>query len=72
MKVRVVTEANAVVGYQVVETEHPAPGQFRASLMAGPGQKLHEIEVAEDFQIVPSPEEIHKKLATHLAKKAAA
>jgi hypothetical protein len=72
MKIRIVTEGGSVVGYQVVEAEAPAPGQFRAGLTAGPGQKLHEVEVAEDFVLVPSPEEIHKKLAAHLTKRAVA
>ena len=47
------------------------PGQFRAGLIAGPGQKLHEVEVADDFPMVANPEEVHKKLAAHLHKKAA-
>ena len=72
MKVRIITEAGTVVGYQVVEHESPAPGQFRASLMASQGQKLHEVEVPEDLALVPSPEEIHRKLLPHLQKKAAA
>lgn len=72
MKVRIVTEGNAVVGYQVVENETPAPGQFRGGMMAGQGQRVQEVEVPDDFTLVPSPEEIHKKLATHLLKKAAA
>jgi hypothetical protein len=72
MKVRIVVEGSNVVGYQVVENESPAPGQFRASLVAGQGQKIHEVEVAEDFALVPGPDEIHKRLAGHLAKRATA
>jgi hypothetical protein len=72
MKVRIVTEGSNVVGYQVVENESPAPGQFRAALTAGQGQKVHEVELADDFALVPNPEEIHKKLAAHFAKKATA
>ena len=72
MKVRIVAEGSNVVGYQVVENESPAPGQFRAALAAGPGQKVHEVEVGEDFALVPNPEEIHKKLAAYSIKKATA
>lgn len=72
MKVRIVTEGNAVVGYHVVENETPAPGQVRGGLMAGQGQRVQEVEVPDDFALVPSPEEIHKRLAAHLPKKAAA
>lgn len=72
MKVRIVTEAGNVVGYQVVEHQSAAPGEFRSGLLAGPGQKLHEIEVPEDFTIVPGPEDIHKRLAPYVLKKAAA
>lgn len=72
MKVRIVSEGSNVVGYQVVEDESPAPGQFRAALTASQGQKVHEVEVGEDFALVPNPEEIHKRLAGHLTKKATA
>jgi hypothetical protein len=71
MKVRIITEAGNVVGYQVLENESPAPGQFRGGLIAGQGQKLHEVEVADDFALVPGREEIHKKLAIYTYKKAA-
>jgi len=71
MNVRIITEAGNVVGYQVLENESPAPGQFRGGLIAGQGQKLHEVEVADDFALVPGPEEIHKKLAIYTHKKAA-
>ncbi len=72
MKVRVVTEGGNVVGFQAIEEELPAPGQFRAALTAGLGQRVHEVEVGEDFVLVPSPEEIHKRLAAHTTKKATA
>jgi len=72
MKVRIVAEGSNVVGYQVVEDASPAPGQFRAALIAGQGQKIHEVEIGEDFALVPNPEEIHKRLAGHIAKKATA
>ena len=72
MKVRIVTEGNTVVGYHPVENEPPAPGQVRGGLMAGQGQRIQEVEVPDDFALVPSPEEIHKRLAAHLPKKAAA
>jgi|SwirhisoilCB3_FD_contig_31_13687876_length_420_multi_2_in_0_out_0_1 hypothetical protein len=72
MRVRVVTEGGNVVGYQVAEERTSAPGEFRCSLTAGPGQKLHELEIGDDFALVPSPEEIHKKLGAQLTKRAAA
>ena len=73
MKVRIVIEGGSnVVGYQVVENESPVPGQFRAALTASQGQKVHEVEVGDDFALVPNLEEIHKRLAGHLTKKATA
>ena len=72
MKVRIVTDGGNVVGYQVVESESPAPGQFSAALTAGQGQKIHEVEIAEDFALVPNPEEIHKRLAGQIARRATA
>jgi hypothetical protein len=71
MKVTIVAEGNNVVGYQVVTYDSPTPGQFRAGLIAGPGQKIHEVEVGEDFPLVANPEEVHKRLAAHIHKKAA-
>jgi hypothetical protein len=71
MKVTVVTDGNSVVGYQIADKETPAPGQFRGGLIAGDGQKLHELEVPEDSISVSNPEETHKKLAAHLGKKVA-
>jgi len=71
MKVTIVAEGNNVVGYQVGAEDLPTRGQFRAGLIAGTGQKLHEVEVADDFPMVANPEEVHKKLAAHLHKKAA-
>jgi hypothetical protein len=71
-KVRIVTEGNNVVGHHPVENEALAPGQVRGGLIAGQGQRIQEAEVADDFALVPSPEEIHKRLAAHLTKKAAA
>lgn len=72
MKVRIVTEGNAVVGYHVVDNEAPTPGQVRGGMMAGHGQRVQDVEVPDDFTLVPSPEEIHKKLAAYVLKKAAA
>ena len=72
MRIRIVTEGNTVVGFHPVEEETPATGQVRGGLMAGQGQRVHEVEVSDDFALVPSPEEIHKKLFAHISKKAAA
>jgi len=71
MKVRIVTQANKVVGYQRLENNSPAPGEFRGGLIAGPGQQILEADLPEDFDLVANPEDIHKKLAAHLHKKAA-
>jgi hypothetical protein len=71
MKVTVITEGNSVIGYQIVDKETLIPGQFRGGLLAGSGQKLHELEVPDDFLTVSDPEEAHKKLAAQLGKRAA-
>jgi hypothetical protein len=72
MKVRIVTEGSNVVGYQVVEDESTAAGQFRAALTAGQGQKVHIVEAGEDLSLVPNAEEIHKRLAANFTKRATA
>lgn len=73
MNVRVVSEGNTVVGYQVgPNLDNIAPGQISGALMAGPGQRVQDVEVPDDFALVPSPEEIHKRLAAALSKRAAA
>ncbi len=71
MKVTIVTEGNSVVGYQIADKETPAPGQFRGGLIASNGQKLHELEVPDDISLVSNPEEVHKRFAAQLGKKAA-
>ncbi len=71
MKARIVIEANKVVGYQLGEDNSPVPGQFRGGLMAGPGQQLQEVEIPDEFALVANPEDVHKRLATYIAKKAA-
>jgi hypothetical protein len=73
MNVRIVSEGNNVVGYQVVQSNEPAPpGQIAGGLMAGEKQRVLDIEVPDDFVLVPNPEEIHKRLAAALSKRAAA
>jgi hypothetical protein len=69
MKVNIVTEADKVVGYQPVADQSVGPGQFRAALIAGPGQQVREVEVPEEFALIANPEDIQKRLATHLPKR---
>jgi hypothetical protein len=71
MKIRVISDATGVVGFHVLDKETPPIGMVRGSLMAGEGQRVHDIEVPDDFPIVPSPEDIHRKLLG-LSRKAAA
>jgi len=71
MKVHVVVEAGKVVG--VAPAASPSapgtPGQFRGGLLAGPNQKLHEIEVAENFLHTSNPAELFDRVTAHLPKK---
>jgi hypothetical protein len=70
MKINVIVEGGKVVG--VAPAAHPStpgtPGQFRGGLRAGPNQKLHEVEVAEDFLLTSNPEELHQRASAHLKK----
>lgn len=71
MKLHVIVENGKVVGVApaAAPSEPGVPGLFRGGLLAGPNQKLHEIEAPEGFSPAPNPEELHERLAAHLAKK---
>ena len=40
----------------------------RSGLYAGPGQRLHEIEVGDEFAKIKDARELHTKLEAHIKK----
>lgn len=72
MKLTIITEKSGeVVGYAPSRDRHATgqPGQFRGGLVAGPGQRMHEVEVSDDLPFTPNAEEIHGRLRALLPKK---
>lgn len=43
-------------------------GSFRASLMAGPDQELHILDVPDDVLNISSAPELHKRLESEIRK----
>ena len=77
MKMTVVTtKEGAIVGAMYGHTPQPdlndvLPGAepaFRAGLMAGPGQEIHTIEVADRFIRIDSPSELQSLLEAEVRK----
>jgi hypothetical protein len=75
MKMTVITERGKLVGamqgYVAKPDGSEAPkskSDFRAGLMAGPGQKEQQIEVPDSVAKLKDPEEFHKELTAHLKK----
>jgi hypothetical protein len=44
-------------------------GNLRAALVAGPGQRMEEVEAPDELDKIEDPEEFGKKLKDHLRKK---
>jgi|SwirhirootsSR3_FD_contig_123_63410_length_958_multi_10_in_2_out_0_1 hypothetical protein len=71
MKLTVITdETGAIVGASQghaprtdVKKGEKATTEFRAGLMAGPGQRVHEIEVPDELAKVEDPNEFGERLA---------
>jgi hypothetical protein len=54
---------------ELTGSDHPDNGgSFRASLMAGPDQELHILDVPDDILQVSSPPELHKRLESEIRK----
>lgn len=47
MRFTVITQGQEIVGYTPSVKWDAPPGQFRARLVAGPGQEAHEVEVQD-------------------------
>jgi hypothetical protein len=69
MKATVVTDRDGqVVGFtrsahaDYKTREHARQGEFRGGLMAGPDQQIHEIDVPDDFPVVPDVSELHAQV----------
>jgi hypothetical protein len=75
MKMTVVTERGKLVGAMRGHVAKPdgsdAPkskSDFRAGLIAGPGQKAQEIDVPDSLGKLKDPEKFHKEMTAHLKK----
>jgi hypothetical protein len=65
MKITVVTDQDGkVLGTAL---HHPAAGQPVARPVAGPGQKIHELELPSHLEAVESAEALHSALERLLA-----
>jgi len=42
---------------------------FRAGLMAGPGQTMHELEVPDEFGKIADPDQFGERLIRHVRKE---
>jgi hypothetical protein len=76
MKMTIITaDSGELVGAMEGHSAHPdtskAGGrdEFRAGLVAGPGQMLHEIEVPEELRAVKDPDEFGNRLMSHVLKE---
>ena len=70
MKLTVITKSQGeIVGYAPSAEPSGTPGQFRAGLLAGPGQQLHEVEVDDGLTRNPDREKLHGQLRALLQKK---
>jgi hypothetical protein len=76
MKMTLITdERGELVG--AMEGHAPTPdaakvsenGDFRAGLMAGPGQRLHEIEVPDELRKIKDPDEFGTSLMSHVRRE---
>jgi hypothetical protein len=43
--------------------------EFRAGIMAGPGQRLHEIEVPDELASIKDPDKFGAELMRHVRKE---
>lgn len=77
MKVTVITDGKgkllgAAKGHVAEPDTSKKPGRAlkepRAGLRAGPGQKLHEIDVPDKFERMEDPLEFHKELSAQIKK----
>jgi hypothetical protein len=56
---------------ELVATQQAAPDQrgMEAGLMAGPGQKLHEVDVPDELAEIRDAAELHQKIAPYIPKR---
>ena len=74
MKLTVITdEQGAIVGAMQGHAPRPDIGkprtdatEFRAGLVAGPGQRMHEIEVPDSLAKIKDPDEFGRSLSQHV------
>ena len=69
MKLTVITQGQEIVGYTPSTEWDGPPGQFRARLVAGPGQEAHEVEVKDGTVLHGDRSQLLGHLKTLLPRK---
>jgi hypothetical protein len=72
MKLTVITaDDGTVIGSMRTGGMHAMSqgGPMRGGLLAGPGQKIQEIDVPDDLAAIEDGEKLHKEVQKHLHKK---
>jgi len=44
------------------------PGEMHGGLIAGPNQKMHEVELPDEVTSITDPATLHEKIKAHLRK----
>lgn len=71
----VLDEKGELVGAMQGHATRPDPSEgpgregFRAGLMAGPGQRLREIEAPDELSDIEDPDEFRERLMQHARRK---
>ena len=70
MKMTIVrNEAGAIVAFAHLRAAQPG-GKFAVGVVAGPGQKVENVEVPDELAALEDGAELHKRITAHLAKPA--
>jgi hypothetical protein len=68
MKMIVIAKADGtIVGAMPAKTTVPQ-GVMHGGLMPGPGEKMHEIDVPDEFSKIIDGEKLHERIKAHIAK----
>jgi hypothetical protein len=69
MRYTIITdEAGKLVGTVKGDVLSEKQGDVEVTLIAGPGQQMHQIDVEDEIAEITDADELHKKLAPHLSK----
>jgi hypothetical protein len=68
MKIMVVTDKSGKVVATYQPPTKPAKGDPVFQFHAGPGQSVHELDLAAEYDKIESAEELHQRIAEHIKK----